>query len=58
MICIPSCFMATPLMTLGRNFHFLIAVSAARSKTLGGLDSTTLGLETVPSSFTVNLTLT
>ena len=50
--------MATPLMTLGRNFHFFIAVSAARSKTLGGLDSTTLGLETVPSSFTVNLTLT
>ena len=31
----PSCWTATPLTTLGLNFHFLIALKADESKTLG-----------------------
>ena len=54
----PSCWTATPLTTLGLNFHFLIALKADESKTLGGLDWTTLGDETEPSGSTVNRTLT
>ncbi len=47
-----------PFTTFGLNFHFLIALNADESKTLGGFDATTFGEDTDPSGSTVNLTFT